>query len=140
MFERLAPEQIRLLLGKVTQADPLKIQTLNDEMLVIPKNRLVIPEWLTCHKYKAYIQTDPYIASGEPSNEESHDKEIDTGAFICDVACPVAAHPCTSHQYKAEWIIIKNCLEVDDVVVLLSFDKGKRYYILDRIGREFEEV
>lgn len=140
ILQMLAPEQISMLLGKVASADPLKVQTLNDDKLVIPKNLLVVPEWLTCHKYRAYIQTDAYEASSEPSNDEAHDKKIDTPPFTCNVACPHAAHPCAAHQYKSEWIIIQNHLEVDDIVILLSFGGGKKYYILDRLGKEVEEV
>ena len=140
MIQQLAPEQIRMMLGEVISDDPLKVQVKNDEKLIIPKNLLVIPEWLTCHKYKAYIQTDAYMPCAEPSNDEAHDKQIDTAAFVCNVACPSGAHPCAAHQYKASWIIIKNHLRAGDIVILLGFAGGKKYIVLDRIGKEVEEV
>lgn len=140
IIQSLAPEQIRMLLAEVTSEDPLTVQTLNDDKLVIPKNLLVVPGWLTCHKYPAYIQTDAYAASGEPGDDDAHDAKIDTAAFTCNVACPHGAHPCEAHQYKSEWIIIRNHLRTGDVVVLLAFAGGRRYYILDRLATEGEEA
>lgn len=139
IIQSLAPEQVRMMLAEVTGTDPLRVQTRNDDKLIIPANLLVVPEWLTDHKYPAYIQTDAYVSSAEPSDDEARGRKIDTAPFTRDASCAhvdCSISPCSDHQYKAEWVIIQNHLCVGDVVVLLAFAGGKRYYVLDRVAKE----
>lgn len=128
-IQALSPEQIRLLQGTVISEDPLQIQAAGDDKLIIPEALLIVPEWLTDHKYPAYIETTAYQTS--PMTEVEDSAPFTHSVCQCELC---AGHTCPSHMYKQSWIIVKNHLRVGDTVDMLALGGGRKYYILDRRG------
>lgn len=126
IIQELAPEQIRLLVGTVIAKGPLKIQALNDDKLIIREDLIILPQWLSDHVYKAYIETEAY-SEPDPEKEELKDP------FTCYYPCTSPQQAAPKHYYKQTWIKIKNHLEVGDMVQMLAFGGGRKYYVIDRV-------
>lgn len=97
---------VGLLEGEVISSSPLKIRLKKNVKLIIPKELLVVPEYLTnrtinCNVSASYIST----ATEEFNNVSSNDVSI----------------------------TINNALKIGDKVMLISFEGGQKYFILDRI-------
>lgn len=93
--------------GEVVSAPPnLKIRLKKNSKLTIPKELLVVPEHLTNH------------------------------SKICDISCSSVSTSSESfsnfNAYGAS-VTFKNSLKIGDRVMLVSFEGGQRFYILDRI-------
>lgn len=128
MMQKMAPEQISLVRGIVTCEDPLEITAVNDSKLVIPVTRLIVPQWLTDHKYEAHIGVEAYAGSADA--EKKDDTPYSRAPSCAHGDCSIT--PCADHTYKQDWIIIKNHLREGDAVLMLAFNGGKKYYVLDR--------
>ena len=103
---------VEVLQGIVKSASPLKIQIINDEKLVIGPNITYIPRHLTNYT------TTCSLAKGEkgsvygPANDGSR---------------------LTDFNFSGS-ITVYNALKVGEKVHVLSFNHGKQYYVLDRVG------
>jgi len=93
--------------GDVVSAPPnLKIKLKNNSKLVIPKELLVVPEHLTTH------------------------------SKICDISCSnvsTSLENFSNFNANGASVTFKNALKSGDKVMLISFEGGQRFYIMDRI-------
>lgn len=103
-----------VVLGVVKSTDPLSVQVLNDEKLLLNESILYVPEHLkdyetevTLHEWK----TEDRAGGGGEAAFASHNHDI-TGR---------------------KKVTIHNALKTGDQVHLLSFAKGKQYFVLGRV-------
>ena len=105
LLQKMTDSGMTVILGKVIQETPLKIQAINDEKLIIGSNSIFLPRHMTDYITMCYIED-----SGKHDQHVSGDGE---------------------HSHYAK-IHIYNALKTGEVVHMLVFNNGKNYYILDR--------
>ena len=93
LFQGLIPDQGGVIRARVISLDPLRIQAINDDKLLIGANSVIIPHHLT---------------------------DYQTSVDIPDAGLENVV------------MTIRNSLNTGDTVHLLSFNQGKKYFILDR--------
>ena len=227
LFQGMIPENMGIIKGRVISDNPLEIQVLNDEKLILKKNNICLPRHLT--NYTATVDivlgegesagtidsvtktgqgTHPHGDSGEHPHGESgehphgssgthphgdsgehehilsggdhehitpegavgggnHDHEISGGSHSHPASEGAHEHPDTEGKHKhpgtegkhshpkeegahvhnvASFNIRKatmtvyNALKIGDIVYILSFNDGKKYYVLDREGEFGEDI
>lgn len=112
LFQGMAGDGVEVLQGIVKSANPLKIQIVNDEKLIIGPNITYVPRHLTDYT------TTCSLAKGEkgsvygPANDGSR---------------------LTDFTFSGS-ITVYNALKVGEKVHVLSFNHGKQYYVLDRVS------
>lgn len=102
-----------VVLGIVKSTDPLSVQVLNDEKLLLNESILYVPEHLKDFETEMTLiewSTESRAGGGGEAAFASHNHDI-TGR---------------------KKVIIHNALKTGDQVHLLSFAKGKQYFILGR--------
>ena len=98
----------------VISTEPLRVQAVNDEKLVLSAVSLVVPRRLTDYTVEATVGWSTEQAAGGSGD----------AAF--------APHSHAVAGRKA--VLVHNALAVGDVVYLLPYHNGKKYYVLDRKG------
>lgn len=111
MFQGLAGEGVEVLQGIVKSASPLKIQIVNDEKLVIGPNITYIPRHLTNYTTTCSLSKGAKGSVYGPANDGSR---------------------LTDFEFSGS-ITIYNALKAGEKVHVLSFKRGKQYYVLDRV-------
>lgn len=144
LFQGLIPDSCGVIQGTVTSVSPLAIRVVNDDKLTLNASILIVPKHLT--NYTATVDivqgngavssstkkdgghTHDYSGStdngGEPSHKHSYDGTTGTANHSHSLA--------SFNIYKAT-MTVYNALKVGEKVHLLSFDNGKKYYVLDRV-------
>lgn len=113
ILQGMVGEDAEVLQGIVKQANPLKIQIINDDKLLIGPNVTYVPWHLTDYKTEVTIQWETEEKSGG-SGEAAYE----------------------SHKHGIagrKKITIHNALKVGEKVHILSFNHGKQYFVLDRV-------
>lgn len=141
LFQGMVPESMGVVQGKVVSASPLKIQVVNDEKLVLAANLICLPRHLSDYTTTCDIRLDkgsidsrtrfdgthPHGSSGEHgghvSGSGAHEHPETEGAHVNYLE--------TYNIYGAT-IKVHNALKLGEIVYLLSFNEGKKYYVLDR--------
>lgn len=114
LFQGIAGNGVEVLQGIVKSVGPLKIQIVNDEKLTIGPNITYIPRHLTDYSTEVTVSWRTENASGGSGD---------------------AAYASHSHSIIGrKAITVHNALKVGDRVHVLSFNHGKQYYVLDRVG------
>ena len=114
LFQGMAGNGVEVLQGIVKSVGPLKIQSVNDEKLTIGPNITYIPRHLTDYSTEVTVSWRTENASGGSGD---------------------AAYASHSHSIIGrKAITVHNALKVGDRVHVLSFNHGKQYYVLDRVG------
>lgn len=114
LFQGMAGDGVEVLQGIVKSVGPLKIQIVNDEKLTIGPNITYIPRHLTDYSTEVTVSWRTENASGGSG----------------DAAYASHSHAITGRKT----ITVHNALKVGDRVHVLSFNHGKQYYVLDRVG------
>lgn len=114
LFQGMAGDGVEVLQGIVKSVGPLKIQIVNDEKLTIGPNITYIPRHLTDYSTEVTVSWRTESASGGSG----------------DAAYASHSHAITGRKS----ITVHNALKVGDRVHVLSFNHGKQYYVLDRVG------
>jgi len=142
LLQGIAPEAMTIIQGKVISSSPLEIQALNDDKHIINKNLICLPRHLSTYKTTVDIAlgsgtinsvtrsgqgTHPHGSSGEHgghvSGDGSHSHPDSEGSHVHNVA---------TFNIAGASMTVYNGLKVGDIVYILSFNHGKKYYILDR--------
>lgn len=111
LFQEIAGKgNTEVLQGIVKSVNPLKIQIINDEKLIIGSNITYVPKHLTDY-------TTTYTIS-KGSNKINEPVSDDSG--LTDFAL-------------SGNITIHNALQAGEKVHVFSFNHGKQYYVLDRV-------
>ena len=114
MFQSMIPDFTGVVLGKVISVSPLKIQVVNDDKLILNENLVIVPKHLTDYM----TACDITLGNGKL---DSKTKKAPAGLYELE----------SFNIYNAT-LKIHNALKIEDTVYLLSFNEGKKYYILDR--------
>lgn len=114
LFQGMAGGGVEVLQGIVKSASPIKIQIVNDEKLTIGPNITYIPRHLTDYTTEVTVDWATENTSGGSGD---------------------AAFQSHKHAIKGrKTITVHNALKAGERVHILVFNKGKQYYVLDRIS------
>nr|DAL85211.1 MAG TPA: Protein of unknown function (DUF2577) [Caudoviricetes sp.] len=142
LFQGMVPEAMEVLQGKVISASPLKIQVVNDEKLVLTENIICLPRHLSDYTTTVDISLDkgtinsatrsgqgthPHGSSGEHDGHSSG-----TGAHSHPETEGAHVHNVATFNITGATMKVHNGLKAGETVYILSFNHGKKYYILDR--------
>lgn len=118
LIQQMTGDGVEVLQGIVKSASPLKIQIVNDEKLVIGPNITYVPRHLTDYKTE--------ISGPNIQNYYYTGNSTESGT------APVS--PPHVHALGKIPVTVHNALKAGEKVHVLSFNHGKQYYVLDRIG------
>lgn len=116
LIQGMVPKEAELMQGKVISLDPLKIQMEGDEKHIIRERVVIIPRHLTDYETEITVQWSTNSTSGGSG----------------DAAFASHAHGVTGRKK----ITVHNALKLDDKLHILSLNKGKLYFLLDKVVEE----
>ncbi len=120
---------VEVLQGIVISENPIKIQMINDEKLIIGTNITYIPRHLTDYKTHIDIVQKDGVVDSHTKIDGNHSHSGVHG----QTSATAHTHSLdTFHIYDME-ITVYNALKVGEKVHILSFNHGKQYYVLDRV-------
>ena len=130
MIQSMSPDGAGVVEGTVTNAAPLEITLTNDAKMTLSANSLIVPEHLTDHEVEADIMMDGgvlYAPTGAEDDKGGHEHPgIEKGGRH--------AHELKGFQLTGGRMILHTGLKAGEIVYLLSYNNGKKYYVLDRRG------
>lgn len=112
LLQGMMPESMEVLRGTVISANPLQIKAVNDDKLVLSGNNLCVPWHLST--YKTTIDIAGGVIDSITDAEPGHEHKLKT------------------FNISGASMTVYNGLKQGDAVYLLSFNHGKKYYVLDR--------
>lgn len=128
IIQSMSPDGAEVVEGTVTNASPLEITLTNDTKMILSANSLIVPEHLTDREIEADIMMDGgvlYAPTGAERGEHEHPTVEKSGEH---------GHELESFQLTGGRIILHTGLKAGEIVYLLSYNNGKKYYVLDRRG------
>jgi len=125
LIQNMVPESMAIVKGKVISASPLKIQVVNDDKMILHGNIICLPRHLSDYTTKCDITLGDGTINSQTRNDGAHSHPgIGAGGdHVNNLA--------TFNIFGAS-IKVYNALKVGESVYILSFNQGKKYYILDR--------
>lgn len=114
LFQSMIPDSTGVVLGKVLSASPLKIQVINDDKLILTEGITIVSKHLSDYTTECDLTLDK-------GKLDSKTKKIPPGPYELE----------SFNIHKAA-LKIYNALKPGETVYLLSFNEGKKYYVLDR--------
>lgn len=118
-------DSAELMQGTVIAVSPLKIQMVNDEKLIVNERITVVPRHLS-----DYTTTATYTV-GEGSLDSVTTVSGSHGGHTSGDGSH--SHPLRTFTLTKGTITVHNALKVGESVYVLSLNKGKLYYVLDRV-------
>ncbi len=131
----LATKPVNLVQGEVISINPLTIQI--DQKLVLPRECLKIPQYLTDYKVNIEINT----ATEDTTLNTQHTHEINysdatiNGSSTQKTTSETGEFEST-HKHTivgTKEIVFKNALKVGDNVLLIREQGGQTYFVVDRV-------
>lgn len=110
--------------AKVIGVNPLKVQATNDDKLILNAGSLVVPWHLTDYTTKMTYRLDKGTLDSETYNDGAHGGHVGGDGTHVN-------HLKTFNLYKGT-MTVHNALKVGDMIYLLRYNDGKKYFILDR--------
>ena len=127
LIQGLTNDGVTVVQGIVKAVNPLRIQIVNDEKLVIGSDVTYVPQHLTERTTTIDIMQEEGALDSQTALDGSHSYRGKTE----DTAHRHALQ--TFNIYKAK-IKLYDALQVGEKVHLLAFNHGKQYYVLDRVA------
>ena len=121
-----ATEDGSVIEAKVIGVGPLKVQATNDAKLILNEASLVVPRHLT-----DYTTTATYTL-GKGSIDSITEGDGSHGGHVSGDG--KHNHHLVTYTLTKGTITVHNALKMGEVVYLLRYNGGKKYYILDRRG------
>ena len=112
LIQSFTGEGIEVLQGTVKSASPLKIQIVNDDKLMIGPGNVYVPRHLTDYTATCDLSKGARGYVNGPTTDGSK---------------------LTDFTFSGS-ITVHNALQHGETVHVLSFNHGKQYYVLDRVG------
>ncbi len=145
LIQGLTNDGVTVVQGIVKAVNPLRIQIVNDEKLVIGSDVTYVPKHLTERTTAIDIMQEEGALDSQTALDGSHSHAYSGTTDIG--GSPPHAHSYrgktedTAHRhalqtfniYKAK-IKLYDALQVGEKVHLLAFNHGKQYYVLDRVA------
>lgn len=138
LFQEMIPESVTVVMGKVVSASPLKIQVINDDKLVLPENLLCVPRHLSDYTMTATFTVGEGSLSSVTATSGTHEHSggahggHSSGSGQHDHNGGAHTHTLASFTLAHGTLTVHNALKAGETVYLLSFNEGKKYYVLDR--------
>lgn len=110
--------------AKVIGVNPLKVQATNDDKLILNAGSLVVPWHLTDYTTKMTYRLDEGTLDSETYNDGAHGGHVGGDGTHVNHLKTFNLHKGTMTVYSA--------LKVGDMIYLLRYNDGKKYFILDR--------
>lgn len=110
--------------AKVIGVNPLKVQATNDDKLILNAGSLVVPWHLTDYTTKMTYRLDEGTLDSETYNDGAHGGHVGGDGTHVN-------HLKTFNLHKGT-MTVYNALKVGDMIYLLRYNDGKKYFILDR--------
>lgn len=126
IFQGMQTSELSLVEGAVIQVSPLLIKLTNDN-LELNENVLIVPRFLTDWQ----VECDISVAGGSLSAPTGSNSHNHSSAGITNDGAH--SHSLNNFQLSKGSIRIYNSLKKGEKVMLLSYNNGKKYYILDRV-------
>lgn len=144
IFQGLIPDSTTVMQGVVKSVSPLTIQAVNDEKLTLTASILIVPRHLTNYTATVDIEKGDGTVNAGTANDGSHTHTYsgNTGSggdpshdhtYSGTTSGSAHSHSLSSFNIYGATITVYNALKVGETVHLLSFNNGKKYYILDRV-------
>lgn len=144
MIQGLTGEGIELMQGKVIAADPLRIQMIGDDKLIINERITIIPRHLTDYTATVDIVQNNGTVSSVTSTDGSHSHSYSgetnsagdpphTHLYSGETQSKSHSHSLSTFNMYGAKMTVYNALKVGEIVYVLALNKGKLYYILDRV-------
>ncbi len=124
LFQEMIPESVNVVRGKVVSASPLKIQVVNDDKLLLSENLLCVPGHLTDYTTTCNLLLGDGSLSGQTKTDGQHGGHLSGDGSH--------NHSLSTFNIYSATLTVHNALKLGETVYLLSFNEGKKYYILDR--------
>lgn len=112
LIQGMTGDGVEVLQGTVKSACPLKIQIVNDDKLTIGPGNVYVPRHLTDYTTTCDIAKGAKGYVNGPATDGSKLTDFTFGGSIT----------------------VHNALQPGEMVHVLSFNHGKQYYVLDRVG------
>nr|DAU59625.1 MAG TPA: Protein of unknown function (DUF2577) [Caudoviricetes sp.] len=141
LIQSLMPDMPGIVEGKVTGISPLKITLVNDLKMVLSANSLVVPRHLTDYTISADLRKKDGVLLSRTKNDDgehehsggNHDGHVSgDGEHTHEGGEHI--HTLSTFELLNGQITVHNALKIGDIVYLLPFNGGKKYYVLDRKG------
>ena len=140
LFQGMIPDSSSVLRGQVIQESPLQIQIIGDDKLVLHTNIICLPRHLSDYTTEIDIELGGGSINSHTHLDGKHPHGL-SGGHSQYSGSGLHEHPSTEgahinwlqdfNVYGAK-IKVYNSLKVGELVYILSFNEGKKYYILDR--------
>lgn len=145
LIQGMASNGTEVLQGIVKSENPLKIQIVNDEKLIIGPNITYVPRHLTDYTTMVDIVQGGGGIAGSTATDGSH-------THLYSGNTEGGGNPVHSHTYSGETqgkphshtlstlniygviMTVRNSLKAGEKVHVLAFNHSKQYYVLDRVS------
>ena len=141
LFQGMIPESLTVLRGRVTQAAPLLIQVDNDPKLILHENIICLPRHLSDYTTTCDIQLAGGSINSQTRSDGNHGHGSSgqhgghtggDGSHTHPATEAPHVHFLSTYNIFGATIQVHNALRQGERVFILSFNEGKKYYILDR--------
>lgn len=130
LIQGMMPEGAGVVEGSVSKESPLEITLANDAKMILSANSLIIPEHLTDHEVEVDIiggEGVLYAPTGAEEGGGSHEHpEVEKSGQH--------SHELESLHLTGGKMVLHMGLKEGEIVYLLRYNNGKKYYVLDRRG------
>ena len=131
----LATKPVNLVQGEVISVNPLNIQI--DQKLILPRECLKIPQYLTDYKVNIEINTatEDTTLNTEHTHEINYSDDTINGSSKKNTTSEIGKFEST-HKHAVvgtKEIVFKNALKVGDNVLLIREQGGQTYFVVDRV-------
>lgn len=144
LFQKIAGGGLEVWQGTVKSVNPLRIQAINDEKLTIGPNITIVPMHLTDYETVADIAMAGGKIDSVTAKDGSHSHNY-SGSTKSAGGPPHShgyegtteetahSHALSSFTLTGAKIKVYNGLKVGETVHVLSLNRGKLHYVLDRV-------
>ena len=140
IIQSLHIKDMDIVKGVVISESPLEIRVMGDEKLILTENIICLPRHLTNYKTTADIKASGGNINGETqtslSGGHSHmgggHGGHESGNGEHSHAGGEHSHGLDVFNITGAEMTVYNALKLSDKVFMLSFNRGAKYYILDR--------
>ena len=145
IFQGMVGEGAEVLQGIVKSENPLKIQIVNDDKLVVGPNNVYVPRHLTDYTATVDIIQGDGSVDGSTATDGAHGNSYSgttgTGgdpshvhAYSGEAQGAAHSHALSTFNIHGAKMTVYNALKAGEQVHVLSFNHGKQYFVLDRVN------
>jgi hypothetical protein len=131
LIQGMQVKDLDIVEGEVISAAPLKIKLVNNEKMILDKDIMVIPRHLTDYSASVDITLPAEaILTSVTKTAGDHFHSAPGGSTSTDGN---HTHTLDTFSIQGAQMTVHNSLKKGERVYILSFNRGKQYYIMDRV-------